>query len=150
MDVRCTLAAIALMLLVSAAHPMRASPDADTECEQTEYAAYRDCVHAAARHKRQLSASSVIINGTTPVVVVATLNSTEPVIEVNCRRLNFDCLIGCRNVTSCERLCPVCPLEADQLNADYRTVVLETADGNQERFKVSVVDTFNLKQMPGE
>lgn len=102
-----------------------------TSCQQHEYTAYRDCVHAT-RYKRQL----LDAKHHTPT---ATTNSSSPP-TVHCQRLNWDCRIACANNSKCESLCPVCPLNMAQLSADdLRTVVIESADGQHERFQVSGV-----------
>lgn len=107
-------------------------------CDQTDYVAYRTCVHEAKRHKRQLLVPSHLAanltlnaNDTTPTGVNTTLH---------CQRLNFDCRIACDNDTNCESRCPVCPLNVSQLAADqvdYRTVVVESPNGSEQRFQVS-------------
>lgn len=121
-------------------------------CQQTEYLAYRDCVHAVARRKRQspaeLVSSYADAHNTTESAANAKLIELP---KLRCEHLNFGCRIACGNDTNCESLCPVCPLNVDDEGyaggvvagsgaaADLRTVVIENADGRNEQFQVSVL-----------
>lgn len=114
------------------------SPAAPQICEQTDYIAYRECVHEARRHKRQLLA--------TAAVLPADQQQNATAHTLHCQRLHFDCRIACADVEPCERRCPICPIggvtveEGPVVLPDLRTVVIEQGNGHEERFQVNIID----------
>lgn len=101
-------------------------------CEQTEYDAYLQCVHSqneVRRRKRDLECPFAEVD--TPS------NQTQP-ITANCQKLNFDCRYKCDQNESCEAACPVCPLNADEVADDYRTVIFEGENGETETFQARI------------
>lgn len=143
MDVKHLAAAILVLIFalpIRAAVPNTSDQSAVT-CDQTDYIAYRTCVHEARRHKRQLLVPAAVAANQT--LVQYNVNDTTPAnatVTLHCQRLNFDCRIACGSDSGCESRCPVCPLIVDQLaesGQDFRTVVLESAGGGEERFEVS-------------
>lgn len=101
-------------------------------CEQTEYDAYLQCVHSqneVRRRKRDLECP--FAEDETPS------NQTKP-LTVNCQKLNFDCRFKCDKNESCEAACPVCPLNADEVADDYRTVIFEGENGETETFQARI------------
>lgn len=146
---------------------VQSSEDVWSECNQTEYSAYRECIHN--RQKRQLNATATDTTDkqqtdveaiSLPIATVTTnssanyivLNSTASIINATddstltllptCTRLNYNCLISCENDTNCENKCPKCPLNADQVSHDYQTVVLESIDGKTEQFQVGLLQKY--------
>lgn len=141
MEIHLVVLAIVLVMLATLPNASASSADEFMDCNQTEYTAYRECVHN--RYRRQLNGTTfaddrhIILNSTEPIVS-AVINSTgSQSLLTGCKRLNFDCRIVCANDTECEKSCPVCPLNAAQVSQDYQTVVLETVDGETEQFQVN-------------
>lgn len=105
----------------------------ESSCDQTEYEAYKECVHNESnnevRKKRQAPC---------PLSNLESLLS----IKENCQRANFDCRITCGEDESCQSQCPVCPLNVDELIAtsinntgeDHRTIIVES-ENNVDKFQ---------------
>lgn len=105
----------------------------ESSCDQTEYEAYKECVHNESkndvRKKRQSPCPQ---------------NNLESLISIkeNCQRANFDCRITCGEDENCQNQCPVCPINVDELIAasgnntgeDHRTIVVES-DQNVDKFQ---------------
>lgn len=108
----------------------------EEKCEQTEYSAYLECVHAQKqiRHKRQANDCPLNENNE---------ESQKPLTD-NCQKLNFDCRYACGANNSCVDDCPVCPLNADLVAADYRTIIIESEDGKREIFKARIEADRNI------
>lgn len=113
----------------------------ESACDQTDYEAYKECVHNElkneVRRKRQSPCPQ---------------NNLESLVSIkeNCQRANFDCRIGCGNDENCQSQCPVCPINVDELIASnnnteemHRTIIVEN-DQNVDTFRTTVDATGNI------
>lgn len=106
----------------------------ESTCDQTEYEAYKECIHNESknevRKRRQLPCPQ---------------NNLESLVSIkeNCQRANFDCRIKCNDDPNCQALCPVCPINVDELIASnnntgesHRTIIVEN-DQNVDKFQTN-------------
>lgn len=103
-------------------------------CDQTNYEAYKECVHNEAKIEVRTKRQS-------PCPVQNHLESLISIKE-SCQRANFDCRIACGEDEQCQSQCPVCPINVDELIASnngsggegYRTIIVES-DQNVDKFE---------------
>lgn len=127
---------LVLLLIVKLA---KAAPDPctleseESACDQTEYEAYKECIHNESKNEVRKKRQS----GQSP----CPQNNLESLVSIkeNCQRANFDCRIACSEDESCQSQCPVCPINVDELIASntgesHRTIIVEN-DQNVEKFQ---------------
>lgn len=127
---------VAVMLIViklakSAPDPCTLESE-ESLCDQTEYEAYKACVHNESKNEVRKKRQSPCPQ-----------NNLESLISIkeNCQRANFDCRITCGDDANCQSQCPVCPLNVDELIASnnstgegHRTIIVENGQ-NVDKFQ---------------
>ncbi|XP_037047568.1 uncharacterized protein LOC119082218 [Bradysia coprophila] len=104
----------------------------ESACNQTEYEAYKECVHNESKNDVRKRRQSPCPQ-----------NNLESLVSIkeNCKRANFDCRIGCGDDENCQAQCPVCPINVDELIASnnstdesHRTIIVEN-DQTVDKFQ---------------
>lgn len=131
---------IYLLIILVALDAINAAPDPCIEysCEQTDYESYRNCIQSnnELRNKRQV---------TIDCPSTTTTNAPYESIEANCLKINFECRYKCDQNVTCENLCPVCPLNANEVIEEtdtgalgYKRLYIIGDDGKLEKYETKI------------